>query len=193
MDSNNLDLELINQAIDILNEGGIIIYPTDTVYGLGANVFNEKAIKKIYSIKKRDYSKPISVSFPDIQSLSYFTELSISNRKIINEKLPGPFTFILNQKPNVPNRIAIGIDKIGVRIPDNQIAIELTKKFPITATSANISTKKTLSSPKEIAKQLNYSVDLAIDVGALNSNKSSTVVDLTKEDPIILREGIGIF
>jgi L-threonylcarbamoyladenylate synthase len=191
MEESNLDLDAIDYAIDILSNGGIIIYPTDTVYGLGANVFDNKAIEKIYNIKKRNRSQPISACFSSIDAMSVLVEKKRFT-DILNKNLPGPFTFILYKRMDLGFKFLDKNNrKIGVRIPENKIAIELSKIFPITSTSANVSSMETLSTPKEIIKQLNYDVDLAIDIGPLKNNKFSTVVDLTKSKPIILRDGSG--
>ncbi|MDR3290915.1 MAG: threonylcarbamoyl-AMP synthase [Methanobrevibacter sp.] len=189
---NDLDLDIIDHAIHILSEGGIIIYPTDTVYGLGVNIFNNDAVKKLYKLKKRDENKAVSVCFSSIKSALMLVEGNKANINILNKNLPGPFTFVMYKKRDLGFKFFDrNSHKIGIRIPKNEIAIELSKIFPITATSANESSMETLSTPKEIVKQLDHDVDLAIDVGPLKSDKFSTVVDLTKSEPIILREGSG--
>jgi L-threonylcarbamoyladenylate synthase len=192
MEESNLDLDAIDYAIDILSNGGIIIYPTDTVYGLAANVFDNKAIEKIYNIKKRNRSQPISACFSSISAMYVLVKKDKRFTDILNKNLPGPFTFILYKRRDLGFKfLDKNNSKIGVRIPENKIAIELSKIFPITSTSANVSSMETLSTPKKIIKQLNYDVDLAIDVGPLKNDKFSTVVDLTKSKPNILRHGSG--
>lgn len=186
------DLGIIDHAIHILSEGGTIIYPTDTVYGLGVNIFDGHAVKRLYNIKKRNENKPVSACFSSIRSVLMLVEGNKMDLSILNKNLPGPFTFIMYKKRGLGFKFFDrSSDKIGVRVPKNKIAIELSKIFPITATSANKSSMETLSTPKEIAKQLDYDVDLAIDVGPLKSDEFSTVVDLTKKEPVILREGSG--
>ena len=193
MDYNDIDLSMIDRAIDVMLDGGVIIYPTDTIYGLGVNVFDIGAVNRVYALKMRDSFKPISVCCHSIQSISYLTDLDQRNRLILEKYLPGPFTFVLYKKNIVPRVLTKNSNKIGVRIPNNDIAIELSRIFPITTTSANLSSEKTLDTPKKIAKQLDFRVDLAIDAGSLKSEYSSTVVDLTKRTPEILREGLGNF
>ncbi|MDR2830824.1 MAG: threonylcarbamoyl-AMP synthase [Methanobrevibacter sp.] len=186
------DLEIIDYAVHILSEGGTIIYPTDTVYGLGVNLFDGYAVKKLYNIKKRNEYKPVSACFPSIKSVLMLVEGNKRNISILNKNLPGSFTFIMYKKRGLGFKFFDrSSNKIGVRVPKNKIAIELSKIFPITATSANKSSMETLSTPKKIVKQLDYDVDLAIDVGPLKPDKFSTVVDLTKKEPVILREGSG--
>ena len=185
------DLEIIEEAIEVLSAGGIVLYPTDTIYGLAANAFDEKAVEKIYKIKNRDISKPLSVCVSSIEGLSLITDLRENYRILVEKHLPGPFTFIFYKSSNWSNSFFDKHKKIGVRIPNNGIAIELSQIFPITATSANISNEEVFSTPKEILNQLNHEIDFVIDVGSMKSSIPSTVVDLTGNEPIILREGAG--
>ena len=184
----NPDMDLINEAIDIMVGGGIILYPTDTVYGLGANIFNNDAVEKIYEIKNRDQSKPLSVLVQDIESLELIADLNRQSREIVNEWLPGPFTFILNKKKAVSPYVSAST-KVGVRIPDYKIARLLAGLFPITTTSANLTNEDTLSNPQDILKQIGDGVDLVIDVGPLDKAKPSTVIDLSSSKPVLVRNG----
>lgn len=184
----NPDMDLIGEAIDIMAVGGIILYPTDTVYGLGANIFNNDAVKKIYEIKKRDSSKPLSVLVQDANSLELIADLNKNSRAIVNKWLPGPFTFILNKKKIVSPYVSASA-KVGVRIPDYKIARLLARLFPITTTSANITNECTLSNPQDILKQIGNDIDLVIDVGDLGAAKPSTVIDLSASKPTLVRNG----
>ena len=184
--------DIIDEAIDILSSGGVVLYPTDTIYGLGANIFNEEAVEKVYNIKNRDYFKPVSACFSSIEGVLLIAEIPFDYINLISKHLPGPFTFILNETPVMHINFAKN-HKIGVRIPDNDIARRLSQIFPITSTSANLAGEKTLKTPKEILNQLNGEVDYVIDVGPLKSDLASTVVDLTRKEPKILRQGAGIF
>jgi len=183
--------DLIEEAIEVLSSGGIVLYPTDTIYGLAANIFNEKAVEKVYEIKNRSMLKPLSVCVSSIDALSLIADLRESHRNLVENHLPGPFTFIFYKSSNWKNTFFDRHKKVGVRIPKNEIAIELSQIFPITSTSANISNKEVFKNPKEILKQLNHDVDFVIDVGPMGSSIPSTVVDLTGNEPIILREGAG--
>lgn len=188
MSPGNPDMDLISEAIDIMANGGIILYPTDTVYGLGANIFNNEAVQRIYEIKKRDPSKPLSVLVQDTDSLELIADLNRNSREIVNKWLPGPFTFILNKKKIVSPYVSAST-KVGVRIPDYKIARALASLFPITTTSANITNECTLSNPQEILRQIGDTVDLVIDVGDLNKAKPSTVIDLSSSKPTLVRNG----
>ena len=188
MSPGNPDMDLISEAIDIMANGGIILYPTDTVYGLGANIFNNEAVQRIYEIKKRDPSKPLSVLVQDTESLKLIADLNRNSREIVNKWLPGPFTFILNKKKIVSPYVSASA-KVGVRIPDYKIARALASLFPITTTSANITNECTLSNPQDILKQIGDTVDLVIDVGDLDKAKPSTVIDLSSSKPTLVRNG----
>ena len=188
MSPENPDIDLINEAIDIMADGGVILYPTDTVYGLGANIFNNDAVKRIYEIKKRDYSKPLSVLVQDTDALDLIADLTKSSREIVNKWLPGPFTFILNKKRTVSPFVSASA-KVGVRIPDYRIARLLAALFPITTTSANLTNECTLSNPQDILRQIGNDIDLVIDVGDLGKAKPSTVIDLSSSKPTLVRNG----
>ena len=188
MSPGNPDMDLISEAIDIMANGGIILYPTDTVYGLGANIFNNEAVQRIYEIKKRDPSKPLSVLVQDTDSLELIADVNMNSREIVNKWLPGPFTFILNKKKIVSPYVSAST-KVGVRIPDYKIARALASLFPITTTSANITNECTLSNPQEILRQIGDTVDLVIDAGNLNKAKPSTVIDLSSSKPTLVRNG----
>ncbi len=188
MSGENPDMDLIGEAIEIMAGGGVILYPTDTVYGLGANIFNNDAVERIYEIKKRDQSKPLSVLVQNTESLELIADLNRSSREIINKWLPGPFTFILNKK-NMVSPYVSASSKVGVRIPDYKIARALASLFPITTTSANLTNECTLSNPQDILKQIGNDIDLVIDVGDLGDAKPSTVIDLSSSKPTLVRNG----
>lgn len=176
----------IEGAIRVLENDGMVVYPTDTIYGLGANIFSEHAIKKVYSLKNRDYSKPLSVCVSEIEDIDKIAHLEGIDE--IKKLLPGPFTIILNKKENISPTLTAGGEKIGIRIPNNRISRELTRKFPITATSANLSGGEVPKSTSEILELLGDSVDLIIDGGKLQGNPS-TVIDWTTHPPKIVRKG----
>ena len=183
-----IDEEVINEAIDVMAEGGVVLYPTDTVYGLGANIFDNKAVKRVFEIKQRSSLKPLSILVSDIGAIDLVAKVSLAQKEIINSYLPGPYTFILDKRKIVPRVVTSGSLYVGVRVPDNQIACKLASIFPITTTSANLSDEDVLSSPLEILGQLGCDVDLVIDVGQLNSNHASKIVDLTSRNPKIIRK-----
>jgi L-threonylcarbamoyladenylate synthase len=184
--------EKIETALNILRNGGIVVYPTDTVYGVGANIFQEKAVKAVYQMKERTLDKPVSICLSKTEDIEKIAHVDQSVETIIRKILPGPYTFILNKKENVPSHITAGTGKIGVRIPDNTICREISKEFPITTTSANISGHPSPKSAPEVIKELDGHPDIILDSGPCKGGISSTVVNLTTTPPRILREGAGM-
>lgn len=184
---NEVDKKVIDEAVKVLADGGVILYPTDTVYGLGANIFNRKAVKKVYNIKKRSYLKPVSLLISSKDAIPLVSKASLNQLNFIDKYLPGPYTFILKKSKIVPRHLTSGSVNVGVRVPKSEIACSLAKIFPITTTSANLSNKDTLDTPEEILKQLGCEVDLIIDVGPLKSGNPSTIIDLTGEEPVFVK------
>lgn len=191
--------ETIKEAINTLEEGKIVIYPTDTLYGLGVNIFDEKALNRIYSLKKRSNKKPISVCVSDIDWIPKIANVSPEKLEIISKLLPGPFTVILEKKDFISELLTAGSEKIGIRIPASPLCQQISQKFPITTSSANISGKETKESVEEILKQLemnrhNKEIDdigLVIDGGLSKLNEPSTVIDFTINPPKVVRQGAG--
>jgi L-threonylcarbamoyladenylate synthase len=181
----------INQAKKVIGDGGVVLYPTDTLYGLGVNIFDENALKKIYHLKKRSTKKPISVCVSNVECISKIAYLDSAVMAKISRILPGPFTILLKKKKGISDLLTAGSDKIGIRIPDNEICQKITEEFPITTSSANISGEETKNSPSEIINQLGVEVELILDSGPLKFNKSSTVIDFTLNPPLVMRKGAG--
>ena len=184
----NFDEGIIDEAINVLADGGVVLYPTDTVYGLGANIFDKKAVKRVFEIKQRSPLKPLSILVSDVDAIDLVAKVSVMQKEVINQHLPGPYTFILKKRNIVPRVVTSGSSLVGVRVPDNEIACRLATIFPITTTSANLSDDEVLSNPKDILDQLDCEVDLVIDVGDLASNHESKVIDLSNSSPKIIRK-----
>jgi L-threonylcarbamoyladenylate synthase len=184
----NFEEAIIDEAIEVLANGGVILYPTDTVYGLGANIFDNRAVRRVFDIKKRSYLKPLSILVGDVDAINLVAKVSLSQKETIKSHLPGPYTFILNRRKIVPRSVTGGLSNVGVRVPDCEIACKLASIFPITTTSANLSEDEVLSNPSEILEQLDCEVDLVIDVGELNSRKASSIIDLTGFNPKVIRK-----
>ena len=187
-DINKLDDKIVDEAIEVLANGGVVLYPTDTVYGLGANIFDIRAVRRVFDIKKRSLLKPLSILVSDIKAIDLVAKVSIEQKEVINNYLPGPYTFILKRRRIVPRVVTSGSNYVGVRVPDNEIACRLASIFPITTTSANLSDDEVLPCPNEILDQLGCEVDLVIDVGELKSNHASKIVDLSGRNPKIIRK-----
>ncbi|MDO5848429.1 MAG: L-threonylcarbamoyladenylate synthase [Methanobrevibacter sp.] len=186
-DTKNFDKSIIGEAIEVMANGGVILYPTDTVYGLGANIFNRNAVKKIFQIKNRSPLKPLSILISSKKAIDIVAKVDVEDKKIIDKYLPGPYTFILNKTTVVPRTVTGGLTKVGVRVPDYNIACQLANLFPIITTSANLTNEETLNNPEDILKQLDVDVDLVIDVGELENNNPSTIVDLTSDKPVFTK------
>ena len=183
----DVDETVISEAIKVLADGGVVLYPTDTVYGLGANIFDNSAVKRVFKIKQRSLLKPLSILISDVEAIDLVAKVSLSQKEVINNYLPGPYTFILKKNPVVPRVVTSGSSYVGVRVPDNDIARSLASIFPITTTSANVSDDEMLSTPDEILEQLDCDVDFVIDVGELKSKRASMIVDLSDNDIRIIR------
>ena len=182
----------INKAVDVLRDGGIIIYPTDTVYGIGCDIFNHKAVEQIYSIKNEAGTKLFSFICSDLKDIAKYAVVSDFAYKSMRKLLPGPYTFVLPAAKEVPKKLRTKRKTVGIRIPDHQIALTLTKELgnPIISTSVTKRLGEILYDPIEIKNIFNSQVDLMLSSGALNG-KPSSIVDLSTNPPEIIREGAG--
>lgn len=174
-----------------MKQGSIIVYPTDTVYGIGSNIFDEKSLLKVFSIKKRSKNKPLSICLSRVEDIKTVAHIDSETEKIIQKILPGPYTIILKKKDNVSPLLTSGTDTVGIRIPDSRVCNDLARDFPITSTSANISGYDVPESAEEVLKQLGSSVDIILDAGICKHGIPSTVIDMTVYPPKIIREGAG--
>jgi len=192
----NPGVRAIDKVVDILREGGLIIYPTDTVYGLGCDIFNSRAVEKVARIKGL---KPKDADFSfichDFSHLSDYTRpISSSHFNLIKKNLPGPFTFILPANNHIPKLFRNKKKTVGIRIPDNNIILEVVKKLghPILTTSVHDDDKVIdyTTDPDLIHDKFGGMVDAVID-GGFGNNIPSTIVDCTGEEPLIVRQGLG--
>ena len=182
--------DILKKAESALEKGEIICYPTDTIYGLGADITNINAVKKIFNIKNRPINLPLSVAVSDINSLEKIAFINEKSRILINSFLPGQLCILLKKKKTVPDIVTSNLEKVAVRMPDNKTALELIRNFgPITCTSANIHGEKTPDEIKYIRNIFKDSVSLYIDEGILSS-KPSTIVDATSKNLKIIRKGV---
>lgn len=191
-EKNGSEDKIISKAVEILADGGVIAYPTETFYGLGADATNEKAIEKIFSIKGRDFKNPISLiigSSDDIYPL--VKDVPERAKKLITAFWPGALTIVFSASEKVSPMLTAGTGKIGLRISSHTIANAIAQKLkkPLTATSANFSGAPECSLASEVIKQIGNKVDAILDWGKTHGGKSSTVIDVTCNPPRILREG----
>ncbi|MFC1855063.1 L-threonylcarbamoyladenylate synthase [Thermodesulfobacteriota bacterium] len=182
----------IKLAAKVLNEDGVIVYPTDTVYGLGCSIFSKKGIEEIERIKGREKKKPMSFICQSLSDASKYTRLTNFAYKIMKHALPGPYTFILEASKTVPKILQSKRKTVGIRIPDSTICMAILREFgsPIISTSANLSSQPELSDIYDIERAFNTQVKLYIDAGNLVSDPS-TIVSLINDKIEVIREGKG--
>ncbi|MDR3012244.1 MAG: threonylcarbamoyl-AMP synthase [Chitinispirillales bacterium] len=179
-------------AHTLSHEGGIAVYPTDSLYGLGACVTNPKGIDKIARLLEKDKNRPFSFICSDFSQISRYAKLSNAYYRLLKRYLPGPYTFILNATNLVPKKIMPKRKTVGVRMPNITATLELVKLLgePLANTSINIS-GELANDPDEIKTVIQHEVDVMLDIGPLEEPEPSTVVDLTGDDPVLLRLGKG--
>lgn len=192
IDENNINKDEIKKQAEILRKGNTVIFPTETVYGLGANALDENAVSKIYEAKGRPSDNPLIVHIYDKKQVNDLAHDINENAKIIMEKFwPGPITIILKKKDIVPMRTSGGLNTVAIRMPSNPIAKALLEavKLPIAAPSANISGRPSPTRGKHVYEEMNNRVDGIILGGDSTFGLESTVLDLTNDIPTILRPG----
>jgi tRNA threonylcarbamoyl adenosine modification protein (Sua5/YciO/YrdC/YwlC family) len=192
INSENPQLRLIKKAVEALKEGGIIVYPTDTVYGLGCDLFNKQGIEKIYEIKRRNKKEPLSFICADLKDISNYALVSNYAYKTMRRLLPGAYTFVLEASRMVPKILLTKRRTVGIRVPDNKICLSLVNELghPLINTSAKLEADEILSDPFEIERKFKHNVNLVIDGGILASDQSS-VISLIDDVPQVLRAGKG--
>ena len=184
---------LIQKTVEILEEGGVIVFPTDTVYAYGCDIKDKRAIERIYRLKKMEKHKPLSFIFTGISEINdYARNISDDAYKIMKKAFPGPYTFIFKASKLVPKMVVTNQKTVGVRIPDNKIAIDIVKALgrPLLATSVSNTEGNYIVEPKDLEKIYRNEVDLVIDCGPKISSPS-TIVDMTEDTIRVIREGKG--
>ena len=192
IDINNIDKNEIKRQAKLLSEGKTVIFPTETVYGLGANALDEDAVKKIYEAKGRPSDNPLIVHIYDKEEVYNLAENINEKAKTILDKFwPGPITIILNKKDIVPYRTSGGLETVAIRMPSHLIAREIIKEagVPIAAPSANISGRPSPTKADHVYEEMNGRVSGIVLGGDCNFGLESTVLDVTTENPMILRPG----
>jgi tRNA threonylcarbamoyl adenosine modification protein (Sua5/YciO/YrdC/YwlC family) len=187
--------EIINGTIDMLQDGKIIVYPTDTIYGIGCDILNKKAVQTIQKIKNRNKQKPLSIICADLKDISRWAMVSNWQYKILKKHLPGPFTFVIKASKEAPKILQDPKRKtIGIRIPNNEICLKIVQELgnPIITTSVNESGKQNYANPNKIKRDWFGKVDLILDAGEIDGDPS-TVVSLIDDQTKIIRQGKGIF
>ena len=183
---------LIDQAVSVLREGGVIVYPTDTIYGLGCAISNKRAILRLVAIKGRDPKKPLSIVCSDLSQVSEYAVISKVAYRILRHCLPGPYTFVLPATLKVPKLLLTRQKTIGIRVPDHPVPLSLVGQLgePIIGTSANKSNEENITDPDELKDRLGSQVDMILATGTLPVEPSS-VISLVDDRVEILRRGGG--
>ncbi len=183
---------LIRRVVEVLEGGGVIGYPTDTIYGVGCDLFNPEAIRKIHRLKKMEGKKPLSFICSDLKDISRYAYVSNYAYKMMKRLFPGPYTFILKATKLVPKIAMTKQNTVGIRIPDNKICLSLVQELghPIISTSVYKPDESLYNDPAEIEERFGKQLDLVIDGGVIVAEHSS-IVDLTDEFPNVIRKGKG--
>jgi tRNA threonylcarbamoyl adenosine modification protein (Sua5/YciO/YrdC/YwlC family) len=185
-------LRYINKAVEVLKDGGVIIYPTDTVYGIGCDIFNKEALDRIFRIKNDSISKFLSFVCSDLKDIAKYAKVSDYAYRTMKSLLPGPYTFILPAAKIIPKKLWSKRHTVGIRVPDNEIAVTLVRELgnPIISTSVTNRKGEVLYDLADIQSVFNSQVDLMLSSGEI-AGKLSSVVDLSEEVPEVIREGAG--
>jgi len=188
----NPQRRLIRRVVEVLEGGGVIGYPTDTIYGVGCDLFNQDAIRKIHRLKKLGEKKPLSFICSDLKDISRYAYVSNYAYKMMKRLLPGPYTFVLKATKLVPKIAMTKQNTVGIRIPDNKICLTLVKELghPIISTSVYKPDEGLFNEPAEIEERFGKQLDLVIDGGVIVAEHSS-IIDLTGDSPKVIRKGKG--
>ena len=190
---NDIEYTKLKEVATAIKNGKVVVFPTETVYGIGTNGLDEKAIEKLYKLKKRPKNKPISLLVNNIDMINDIAEdITELEYKLINKFMPGPLTIILKKKNKIPDILTANSSTVGIRIPENEIAIKLIEyaNVPLATSSANISGKSSGINLKNIMNDFNDDIDYYIDGGFSKIGIASTVVQVFDGIPHILRKGV---
>lgn len=192
IDLNHPHKRLLLHAVNILKNGGLIVYPTDTIYGLGADLFNKEAMARIFKLKKTSRQKLLSFICPDLAAVSAWAYVSTSAYRVMRRVTPGKYTFILRASKEVPKILLQKRPTVGVRIPDSAVALGLVRELghPLISTSVPQGEDDYYTDPAAIAQTYKNDIELILDAGIL-ANMPSTIVDFSGQVPAIIRHGAG--
>ena len=192
VDPLNPDVEVIEEAVRVLRDGGLVAFPTETVYGLGADVFNTRAVLRVFEVKMRPLDNPLIVHVSGICMLDEVaTEVPEEVIRVLEVAWPGPLTVVLKRSSRLPSVVSGGLDTVAVRAPAHPVALKLIESFgkPVAAPSANLSGRPSPTSAKHVLEDLGGRVDLVLDAGETFFGVESTVVDVLRDPPRVLRPG----
>ena len=192
VDSVNPEHDLMERAGDAIRRGELVAFPTETVYGLGADAFNRQAVARIYEVKGRRTSNPLPVQIASIADVPKLArEVTGLARRLMEAFFPGPLTLVLHASPDLPEMVTAGTGKVGIRMPDHPVALALIREAgtPIVVPSANTSGHPPPTTAEEVLAYLSGKIELVLDAGPTRLKVVSTVVDVTETLPRILRQG----
>ncbi len=185
-----IDEEVLAKCGEIIKNGGLVAFPTETVYGLGCNAFDELAVQNLYRAKMRPPVKPISLCVPNLSAAEEVAVFSPKARALFEAFMPGPLTLVLPKRPCVPDIVTAGLDSVGIRVPSNPVALRLAELcgVPIALPSANLSGQGALTEGTAVVSALSGRIDAVIDAGKTEVGQESTILSLVGE-PKIIRQG----
>ncbi|TNF62027.1 MAG: threonylcarbamoyl-AMP synthase [Deltaproteobacteria bacterium] len=180
----------VHQAVEVLRRGGVIVYPTGTVYGLGCDIHQKKAIERIYQIRRLKKDHPLSFMCPDLSKIARYAHVDNFAYRIMKRLVPGPYTFVLRATRDAPKLLVRKQKTVGIRVPDDAVALALLNELgsPIVSTSATVD-DEVLNDPDELHARFTH-VDAFVD-GGWGGLEPSTIIDLTGDEAVVLREGAG--
>ena len=192
INSKNPQPRLIRKVAETLKEGGVIAYPTDTIYGLGCDLYQKDAIKRVHHLKKHSKNKRLSIICADLREISNYAHVPDYAYRIMRTFIPGPYTFILEATKLVPKIMLTNQKTVGIRVPDNNISLALVRalEHPIITTSVTKPDESLYSDPEEIDQRFGKALDIVIDGGIIAAEHSS-IIDFTGDYPRVLRVGKG--
>lgn len=192
VNSENPQKRLIKIVADRLRDGGIIAYPTDTIYGLGCDIYQKGAIERLYQVKGKDKNTPLSFLCSSLKDISQYAHVGNQAFRIMNKLVPGPYTFILEASRIVPKVMLTKRKTVGIRVPDNNICLAMAEELgnPIITTSIRNPEDELFNDAEEIAERFKGLVDLVVDGGRIVPHHS-TILDLIGDEPLVVREGRG--
>ncbi|MBC2716365.1 MAG: threonylcarbamoyl-AMP synthase [Desulfobacteraceae bacterium] len=192
IDPDHPELSLICEAADVVKRGGVVVFPTRTLYGMGVDAFNAEAVNQVFCVKQRLMHNPLSVLIKSVDAVtSLAAEIPSAAVKFMETFWPGRVTIVFKARPDVPSNLTAGTSKIGIRVPEHPVAVKLVVSLdhPLTGTSANLSGDPGADCIEDLSPEIIKGVNLVIDSGTLKGGIGSTVVDVTTDPPTIIREG----
>jgi L-threonylcarbamoyladenylate synthase len=180
----------VDEIVSVLKAGELIVYPTDTLYGIGADPFNQASVKKVFLAKNRPFDMPLSIAVSNEKMMESVAVLNDNARKLIRRFLPGALTILLTKKPSIPDILTSGSNQVGIRIPDHPLAIRIIDKFgPVTSTSANLHSHKDPIDCRLPVQDLRETAKICVDCGRTSRGEPSTIVDVSDGTVEVIRKG----